>query len=283
MTFGMNFYGTTAGPQHTLFGRVVPAIEAMGLAVCRAAMQPLPVVQFANQLPLWVHRIADELTYTVFKEIIRLAPMSQKHNGRKTGRLVGLLIRMVLFYWKQAPAILEREGLTKLTAEQEKKLDKLVGWEPLCAHTSRMSGRPNTTRAQAKKFWLQQFQRFVWHMAKTTWTLTKFALCQPVGEVGEFLAGLAEGFKCFLNADGDFAKTGKRTEVYFALLTYWPEIEEMRQAQPPLARPYVLAWLEKQEGKQLMPSDHAFNELCNDIGLDFGLTGHPFKRPDRQV
>lgn len=57
----------------------------------------------------------------------------------------------------------------------------------------------------------------------------------------------------------------------------------MRYAQPPLEKPYVLAWLEKQEGKQLMPSDHAFGELCNDIELDFALTGHPFNRLEPQV
>ena len=57
----------------------------------------------------------------------------------------------------------------------------------------------------------------------------------------------------------------------------------MRQAHPPLEKPFVLAWLEKQEGKQLMTSEHAFSELCHDIDLDFGLTGHPFNRPERQV
>lgn len=279
----MNFYGTTTGPQHTLFGRVVPMIEAIGLAVCRAAAQPLPVAQFANQLPPWIHRIADELTCTIFREIVSLAPTSQKYHARKNGRLVGLLIRMGIFYCKEVDAIWEREGLNKLTAEQEKKLDKLAGWEPLCAHTSRMVGRPNITRTQAKKYWLQQLNRFIFHTAKMMWKLTRFALCQPVGDVAEFLGGLAEGFKCFLNTDGDFAKTGKRTDIFIALLTYWPEIEEMRKAQPPLSKPEVLAWLEKQEGKQLMPSEHAFSELCNDITLDFGLTGHPFNRPAPQV
>jgi integrase len=62
----MNFYGKVSGPQHTLYGRVAPIMEAMRLAISHAADQPLPAVQRAHELPPWVHRIADELTCTVF-------------------------------------------------------------------------------------------------------------------------------------------------------------------------------------------------------------------------
>jgi len=98
----MNFYGTLSGPQHTLFGRVAPMMEAMRLAVCRAAEQPLPTVQLAHDLPPWVHNIADELTCTIFKEIVNLAPATKKYHARKNGQLVGLFIRLVIFYWKES-------------------------------------------------------------------------------------------------------------------------------------------------------------------------------------
>jgi hypothetical protein len=102
-------------------------------------------------------------------------------------------------------------------------------------------------------------------------------LKQPVPDVLQFLTGLPEGFKCFLNTDGGFAKTGKRTEVFFALLAYWPEIEEICQAQPPLTRKALLDWLEKQEGKPLVESEQIFLGICDDISLDVGLVGHPAK------
>lgn len=258
-------------------------MEAMHLAVCRAAEQPLPPVKLSHDLPLWVHRIADELTCTVFVGIVNLAPATKKYHARKNGQLVGLLFRMIIFYWKDALAILEREGLNKLNPEQEKKLEDLAGWELACRHGSQMAGRPITTKKQLMKFWKQRLNLFALHVFKATWTLVKYTLNQPVEDILQFLSGVPEGFKCFLRPDAELAKTGKRTNVFLALLTYWPEVEEMRHVQPPLERPYVLAWLEKQEGKQLSPSDHAFSELCNDIELDFGLTGHPFKRVERQV
>lgn len=272
----MNFYGTTVGPQHTLFGRVAPMMEAMRLAICRAAEQPLPPVQLAHDLPPWVHRIADELTRTVFKGIVNLAPATKKYHARKNGQLVGLLIRMVIFYWKDASAIWEREGLNKLTPEQEAKLEKMTGWEAACQHTSQMAGRPITTKKQVMKFWRQRLGEFALRMAKTNWTLINYTLHQPVEDIFQFISGIPEGFRCFLRTDGEFAKQGKRTEVYFVLLTYWPEIREMQQSQPPLTRPFLLEWLEKQEGKELS-DEKIFSGICDDIDLDMSPPGHPFK------
>ena len=279
----MNFYGTTSGPQHKLFGRVTPIMDAMQLALHRAAEQPLPTVEFAHQLPAWGHNIASELTSTIFKRIVNFAPKGRQYHARNCGQIVGCMLRSVYFYWKDVPATLEREGLTKLTQEQEKKLYKLSGWELACAHASKLSGKPVKTKAQLTKFLTRRLTDFALGMVKVGWALTRFGLQQPVENVLQFLTGIPTGFKCFLKPDGEFAKTGKRTEVFMVLLAYWPEIEEMRKAEPPLEKPYVLAWLEKQEGKQLIASEHAFGELCNDIKLDFGLTGHPFNRDKHQV
>ena len=243
----------------------------------------MPKLPFAHQLPPWGHKIADELTSTVLRGIVNLAPRGKKHQARNAGQLIGLLIRMWHFYRKDVGAILEREGLTKLTPEQENKLEKLTGWQVGMAQASQIAGRPIKSKTQLTIYLTGRVGQLALRAGKIGWRLTKFALRQPVEEVFQFLAGLPEGFKCFLKTDGEYAKTGNRTEIFSTLLTYWPEIEEMRQAQPPLEKPFVLAWLEKQEGKQLMTSEHAFSELCHDIDLDFGLTGHPFNRPERQV
>ena len=102
----------TIPAMHTLFGRVAPMMEAMRLAIHRAAEQPLPAVELAHDLPEWVHNIADELTSTVFVNIVSLtAPMTKRQPARWYGQFIGLLIRMALFYWKDAPATLERDGL----------------------------------------------------------------------------------------------------------------------------------------------------------------------------
>ncbi len=258
-------------------------LEALRLAVCRAGEQPLPAVQFANQLPEWVHKIADELTCTVFKGIVNMAPRNKKYHARKAGQIIGLLIRVAIFYWKDVTAILDREGLSKLTPSQKENLEKLTGWEVGMTQASHLAGKPIITKTHLIRFLKRRVYKHAIDTIKVGWGLIIYALHQPVEDVLQFLTGLPEGFKSFLKTDGEFAKTGKRTEIFFVLLMYWPEIEEMRQANPPLGKPYVLAWLEKQEGKQLIASEHAFSELCNDITLDFGLTGHPFNRPEVQV
>jgi hypothetical protein len=275
----MNFYGTTVGPQHTLFGRVPPVMEAMHLAVLRASEQPTPPAQLANAAPPWVHNVANELTCTVFKGIVNMAPVGNKYQARKAGQITGLLIRAAIFWCKEAAVIWEREGLTKLTPERERKLEKFTGWEVGCAQASKLAGRPITTKAQAMKFLKDRITRFALRTGKLGLNLTWFAVRQPVSEVAEFIAGLYDGFKCFLNDDGDFAKTGKRTEIFIVLVMYWPEIEEMRQAKPPVTRKFLLDWLEKQEGKQLAESDKIFSALCDDISLDMAPPGHPFNPP----
>jgi len=253
-------------------------MDAMRLAVCRAGEQPLPAVQFGNGLPPWGHNIAAELTSTVFKGIVNMAPQSKKYHARKAGQMVGLSIRLAHFYWKDVPAILEREGLSKLTPQQEKKLEKMAGWEEGMVQASQLAGRPITTKVQLSGFIMRRVFRHVLLMFRVCWGFTKLALQQPVEDVFQFLSGLPEGFKCFLKTDGEFAKTGKRTEIFIVLLMYWPEIEEMRQAQPPLTRRFLLEWLEKQEGKTLCESEKIFFGICDDISLDLAPPGHPSGR-----
>jgi hypothetical protein len=275
--FNCNFYGPIAGPQHTLFGRIAPMMGALHLAVFRAAEQPVPKLELAYEFPTWGHRIGDELTNTVFKGVVNMAPQGNKYHGRKAGQMVGFLIRAAHFYWKDAPAFLKRDGLDNLNKEQEKKLDQVVGWEAGMAQASQLAGRQIKTKSQLLKFTTGRLSRFVLHTFKIGWRLTKYALQQPVEDVFQFLSGIPEGFKCFLKSDGEFAKPGKRTEIFLTLLMYWPEIEEMRRAEPPVTRKFLLNWLEKQEGKSLCESESIFFAICDDVDLDMAPPGHPFK------
>lgn len=193
----MNFYGTAVGPQHTLYGRVVPMMEAMRQAICRAAEQPVPVEQASQDLPWWVHNIADELTCTVFKGVVHLAPATQRYHPRLNGQMVGILIRMGIFYWKEAQGIWAREGLNKLTADQQAKQEKITGWEQAFAATSKLAGRPITNKSQLRKFWQPRLGQFIIQTARTTGKLVGHILHQPVGDILEFLTGIPEGFKSF--------------------------------------------------------------------------------------
>jgi len=173
----VNFYGTTTGPQHTLFGRIVPLMDALRLALYRAAQQPAPVVPFARQLPAWGHNIGDELTCTVFKGIVNLAPQGNKYPARKSGQTVGLMIRAAIYYWKEVPALLARNGFAKLTAEREKILEQLTGWEVGMDQASQLAGKPIKTKGQLKKFARARLSQFV------SRTVTAFGSAQS--ECGE--------------------------------------------------------------------------------------------------
>ena len=250
-------------------------MAALRLAVCRVASQPLPVSDPAQPFPEWGHNIAHELTRTVFKGIVDMAPQGPRKLPNKIGRVIGLMIRMVIFYWKEVPAIIESEGFNRLTAAQEQKLEKASGWQLLLPQASQEAGRPIKTQAQLRRHLVGKLTKFIRQQVAASGKMIWFALNQSPTDILDFLEGLVQGFKCFLKPDGEFAVRGKRTEVYFTLLMYWPEIEEMRQAPCPPTRKKLLEWLEQQEGKQLVTSEKIFCELCDDISLDLAPPGHP--------
>jgi hypothetical protein len=198
-------------------------------------------------------------------------------NASKTGQMLGLLIRMAYFYWKEAPAQLERDGLNKLTPEQTEKLEKMSGLELMMPEVSELAARPITTNDEVLKFQRRRIVRFAFQQVRNQWGCVKFILNRPLGEISAFLSGIPKGFKAFLNDKGEFSKKGKRTEIFLLLLMWWPEIEEMRRSQPAKTRLDLLNWLEKQEGCQLVTDPKIFFAICDDIDLDMTIPGHPFK------
>lgn len=252
--------------------------EAFRLAIARAAKQPASTPRYAHNFPDWGHKAADELTKTIFKGIVRMAPIendSPKILAHKAGKLLGFLIRAAVFYWKEVPAQIERDGLNKLTTAQEEKLEKIAGLELLLPQASELAGRPITGKAELVTFSRRWIMNFVMRLVRINLALMKLILHRSSEEIFEFLSGIPKGFKAFLKTDGEFAGKGKRTEIYVVLLTCWPEIEEMRLSQSPRTRKHLLEWLEKEEGKQLCVDPKVFYELCGDIGLDLAPPGHP--------
>ena len=55
------------------------------------------------------------------------APRDNVINARNYGCIIGILLRAVVFYVKEVPALLEKDGLLNLTPERESKLEKLAG------------------------------------------------------------------------------------------------------------------------------------------------------------
>jgi hypothetical protein len=273
----MNSYGTIAGPQHTLVGRIAPMCEALRLAIHRAAKMPPCPTRYVHTFPQWGHNVANELTKTVFKGLIVMAPKNDhanEANAFKIGQMIGFLVRAAIYFFKEVPAQIDRDGLNKLTPEQSQKMGKIAGLELLSPHASELAGRTITGKSELIKFIRRHILVFAIRLLRISLLLVNQILHRPVAEIFQFLSGLPKGFKSFLKFDGEFEGKRKRTEIYLLMLMYWPEIEEMRQSKTK-TRKFLLEWLESKEGKQLVEDPKTFYELCGDIDLDLALPGHP--------
>ncbi len=272
----MNFYGTETGPQHTISGRVVPLCEGMYRSVLKAANLPLKEPQHSGCLPPWVQNICDEFTKTVFKRLVESVPRDNKLVARDYGRTIGILLRGAVFYLKEVPALLKKEGFLDLTKEQDEKAEKVAGLPVLFSMMSQTFQKPISNEDEL----FREGGERVAKKAEELWggflLVGRYLLDQPIEQQHEFLCGIPEGFVSFLNEQGDFAGKRKRFEIFLLLAMYWPEIAEMQRQQPPKTRKYLLEWVEKQEGKQLFDDPKVFYGICDDIGLDMAPPGHPF-------
>lgn len=140
----MNFYGTESTSEHTLAGRLIPLVEALARAVARAAKQPLSESKYSTQLPAWCHNICDQLTKTIFRNLIHVAPKPGKFDAQNYGCMAGMLPRAVSFIFKDAPTVLKRDGLLDLSPERERKIEKAAGIELLFPVASEQFQQPMT-------------------------------------------------------------------------------------------------------------------------------------------
>lgn len=271
----MNFYGEHSADEHTIAGRVFPLMEAMDQAISRAANRPVSEPKHSAQLPVWCHNICDIFAKTIFRVLVDAAPEQGKFNARDVGRISGMLLRCAAFVHKDAPALIKEEGLDKLTADKERRLDQVAGWNVLFAAVSNHLQKPVRNKKQLVKAGEKLVESWAERLMGNAMVMLKHLANASADEQHEFLCGVADGFVMYLKPDGEFSGKRKRFEIYMLLLMRWPEVCEMQGAQPPKTRRELLKWLEEHEGKQLVEDDKVFNELCGDIGLDLTSPGRP--------
>jgi hypothetical protein len=93
----------------------------------------------------------------------------------------------------------------------------------------------------------------------------------------EFLAGMHEGYESFLDTQGQFAGDRGRNTLYFALLAHWMEIEEMREAQPPVTCFQLYKLFAPGLGDAACKRFEWFKVFCKEIGLNMTTPGRPRK------
>jgi hypothetical protein len=274
----MNFYGESSGPEHLLFGRVGPICEALYNAAYRAAGKSPPPPSISKGMPEWCHNIADKLGLTILKRITDLAPRG-KFDARNYGRMVGIVLRGIIYFCKEVPRGLKKDGLLDLDAGQEKRVEGMIDMGPVFAFASEKFQRPICNDGELMEAGSAELEKRATREAEIFLTIGRYLLDCPITEQHQFLCGIPEGFILFLNKDGDYAGQRQRTELYLRLLVFWPEITEMQKAEPPKTCKFLLDWLEKQEGKQFVEDEKLFYGLCGEIGLVMAPPGHPHKSP----
>jgi hypothetical protein len=274
----VNFYGKTNGPEHQLFGRIAPICETLRGAIYGAAGKPFEPFAISREMPKWCHNIADRLALTIGKGLVGLAPQS-KFDARNYGRMVGLFLRGFIHFSKEVPAQLKQEGLMDLNPENEKKVEAMVDMPAIVAFASEKFGQTITNEDELAKAGTAELEKKVKAQGEVLFSVVRYLLDRPVAEQHEFLCGIPEGFILMLDNDGGFSGQRARTELYFLLLMFWPEISEMQKAEPPKTCKFLLDWLEKQEAKKLVDDPKVFYGLCGEIGLVMAPPGHPHKSP----
>ena len=273
----MNFYGNKSSDDHTLAGRLIPFGEAMHHAVMKAAGQPVPEAKHSIALPGWCHKICDELTKSIFGNLVKAAVRENKISFRNYGRVVGMLLRGAVFFFKDAPALLKQDGLLDLNKDQEAKLEKFTGTPLLLAAASDTLQKPISNEDELHQASADYLDQKMEALINGGLTMLRHLWNQPVKEQHEFLRGIPEGFVALVDNLGEFSGKRNRYGVFILLVTHWPEIAEMQKAQPPKTRRELLEWLDKQEGRQIVEDPKQFYDLCGDIDLNLAPPGPPQK------
>ena len=102
------------------------------------------------------------------------------------------------------------------------------------------------------------------------------ALKQPPELMIEFLRGLPEGYTSLLSPSGEFTGDRGRTNVYFALLAFWPEIEALR-ANGGITRLKLYAVVCQMDDTVLRDRPEWFEDVCEEVGLSLKQPGAPRK------
>jgi hypothetical protein len=230
-------------------------------------------------MPDWCHRISDKFVLTILKRLVGLAPQG-KFDARNAGRILGVILRGAAHFYKEVPAQLKREGLLDLSPEQEKNVDAMIDVNAVLSFASKKLRQPISNEDELVNVATERFRKEAELQAPGLFAVGRYLLDAPIAEQHQFLCGIPEGFILFLDNEGEYAGQRRRTGLYLLLLMYWPEIAEMQKAEPSKTCKFLLDWLEKQEGKQLVEDEKQFYELCGEIGLVMGPPGHPHHSPE---
>lgn len=266
---------TDGEPVPNIFERVIPLLREM-IRQCDWQKPPaLPAVG-ATTLPPWVVRVCGKLARTVLKPA-RNFEVGENLDFRLIGRLVGFMLRAAYWGLVEAPKEVEALGLDKLNAEKQARINQASDLAPLRATLLERTGSPPDTTRTNEQLLESAVEQFLIAQSTNVIVLVMAALKQPPGLMVEFLRGLPEGYASFLTEKGELKGDRGRTNVYFALATFWPEIEALR-TNGGISRERLYTVVCQMDDTVLGDRPDWFEDVCEEVGLSLREPGAPRKK-----
>lgn len=258
-----------------LVTRIVPLLQEIEQQAGHQGALPLPIIPSAAPLPPWAVRVCQKMARTVLK--IPLGTEFQiPLNFRQIGRLVGFLLRAAYWGLVEMPKEAAALGLDNLDATKHAKLKQAFDLTPVRPALIAKTGSNPDTTASNEVLLEKAVGAHVESVLASFTTLMLGVLQQPPPVMVEFLHGLPEGYTCFLTETGSFTGDKGRTNLYMALLVFWPEIEALRERGLTRGELYKFFC----EMAPDIPSNQPdwFQDICDEIGLSLKKPGAPKKR-----
>ncbi len=227
------------------------------------------------QVPVWCRIIGNRFCRTIWKPILKLR-FNGKVNWRNYGRMIGIVERSKTFWTTDFSRIINEE-FGDLTKREAKKIEAQISREEIRARCVKALGRKVGKDESLEKLVDELLERRLEEHDRLREIAFRHVARQPAKISIQFFEGVAEGYRCFLDAEAKFSGDRGRTETYMSLLPYMLEVEQMRKLQPPITRAKFYDTLS--EIFRLPPKVYdRFNDICDDIKFPLNNLGRPRNR-----
>ncbi len=192
----------------------------------------MPFGQIADQeqrkLPRWSLKILEKFRQTILKPVLKLRPRGEI-NWQDYGKMIGVLKRGKTFFLVDLARLIQTEGFDKITDEQWEKIQPK---EQLRAYVVKVLDRPVSESEALDSLVDEVIAQRVKSLEKHEEIAFMNVSQQSAKIQALFLKGLEQGYRLFLDADGNFCGDRGRTEIYMELLSSQNQIEKMRRTLP---------------------------------------------------
>jgi|ERR1039457_662050 hypothetical protein len=241
-----------------------------------AGLQPMPNWKQTRKTPQWTKNICQKLKNTILKPVLKLKPRRRKFSWRNYGRTIGIIERYKIFLAKDVPAMLKEDGLDKIGKKRWAKIQPLLGEKDARQYYLKILGRPANDKTSFLELAAEIFIGGLVKLEQHKQTAFAHLANQSAKTYGMFLKGMSEGYKTFLNEEGEFSGDDRRTDIHLELIAWQYEIEKMRKSVLPKTRNDLFREIKKlPEFKN--KTQAWFNDVLKDIKLTGWKRGHPYQ------